>query len=455
MSRRVLVIDDEDRVRGTLAEILGDEGFEVATAATGEEGLDACRGAEVDVVLLDVWLPGRDGVSILEDIRAVADPPEVVMISGHASVETAVRATKGGAFDFLEKPLSLEKTVLTVRHALDRRVVAERRRLERDAFLEDNAIVGGSEAIANLIEEIRRAAPTDGRVLIYGENGTGKELVARHLHHLSDRRDHPFVEINCAAIPDELIESELFGHVKGAFTGAVSSKRGRFAMADGGTLFLDEVGDMSLRTQARVLRALQDQVFQPVGSSENVEVDVRVLAATNKELEAEIAGGRFREDLYFRLNVVPFQVPPLRERREDVPLLLTHFLDRYAHQYGREPKVLTEAAVDACMAYHWPGNVRELKNVVERVVIMERGPEVTREQLPRAVRGETEVAVRLGGRFSSLKEARDAFEREFVLKTLRDEGGNVSATARALKLERSSLYRKARSLGIPLDGGRE
>jgi two-component system nitrogen regulation response regulator NtrX len=441
--KRALVVDDEAGIRETLAGILGDEGFDVTACASGEEGLERCRGEDFDVALLDVWLPGVDGLEVLAELRRLAAPPEVVMISGHGSVETAVKATKGGAFDFLEKPLSLEKTVLTVRHAVERRMLSERQRAERDAFLERNAIVGRSPAVRRLIEEIHRAAPTNGRVLVLGENGTGKELVARHVHFHSQRREQVFVEVNCAAIPDELIESELFGHVRGAFTGAVAAKRGRFALADRGTLFLDEIGDMSLRTQARVLRALQDQVFQPVGSTESVSVDVRVIAATNKDLEEEIRQGAFREDLYFRLNVVPFHVPPLRERREDIPLLLEHFLAGFCREHGREPKALGDSALDACVAYHWPGN--------ERLVIMEPSELIRREHLPQAVRGEASEGLALARRYGSLKEAREAFERQYVLRTLREEGGNVTAAARALGLDRSSLYRRARALSIPLD----
>jgi two-component system nitrogen regulation response regulator NtrX len=452
---RVLVIDDEQNVRRTLADILGDEGFEVEVVGTAEAGVDRCRAGDVDVALLDVWLPGRDGLDALEEIRRLASPPEVVMISGHGTVETAVRATKAGAFDFLEKPLSLEKTVLTVRHAFERRLAAERQRAERDDFLAANAIVGRSAAIASLIADVRTAAPTSGRVLISGENGTGKELVARHLHHLSRRRDQAFIAVNCAAIPDELIESELFGHVRGAFTGAVASKRGKFALADRGTLFLDEVGDMSVRTQARVLRVLEDQVVHPVGATEGLPVDVRIIAATNRDLEREIQAGAFREDLFFRLNVIPFRVPPLRERREDVPPLVRHYLDRYCAEHGREPKEMEDETMDALMAYRWPGNVRELRNAVERLVIMEPGRRIRRDQLPRVIRGGDAESLQAEGRFRSLKEAREAFEREYLLRTLRDADGNVSAAARALCLERSSLYRKARALGIPLEAQRD
>jgi two-component system nitrogen regulation response regulator NtrX len=450
---RILVVDDEAGVRRSLVDILRDDGFDVSEAASAEEGLERCRAADVDVALLDVWMPGRDGLQALEEMRRLPSPPEVVMISGHGTVETAVRATKAGAFDFLEKPLSLEKTLLTVKHALDRRLVTERASAERDAFLRANAIVGDSPGIRRLIEEIRLAAPTNGRVLIVGESGVGKELVARHVHHHSLRRDQPFIEVNCAAIPDELIESELFGHVRGAFTGAVASKRGKLALAHGGTVFLDEVGDMSLRTQARVLRALQEGAFQPVGSTESVEVDVRVVAATNKRLEDEIHRGAFREDLFFRLNVVPLAVPPLRERREDVPRLLRHFLDRFAAEYGREPKELEPSAMDALVAHPWPGNVRELRNVVERLVIMEPSRVLSRAQLPRAIRGDLGDASRVAG--GTLREAREAFEREYILRVLREAEGNVSAAARTLGLERSSLYRRARSLQIALDETRE
>jgi two-component system nitrogen regulation response regulator NtrX len=451
---RILVIDDEDGIRKSLGEILRDDGHEVATASTPDAGIERCRATDFDVVLLDVWLPGRDGLSVLEEIRRMTSPPEVVMISGHGTVETAVRATKLGAFDFLEKPLSLEKTLLTARHALEKKRQVARQEDERDAFLRANAIVGQSQAVKHLIDEVRTAAPTNGRVLVFGENGTGKELVARHVHHHSLRKDGAFVEVNCAAIPDELIESELFGHVRGSFTGAVANKRGKFALADGGTLFLDEIGDMSLRTQARVLRALQEQVVTPVGSAESLSVDVRVIAATNKALEDEIKKGNFREDLFFRLNVIPLHVPPLRERREDIPLLMRHFLDLFGREHGRERKEPDESALSALMAHQWPGNVRELKNVAERLVIMEPGRVIQREHLPRAIRGDAEDVLRLAGRFGSLKDARDAFEREYILKVLRDEAGNVSAAARSLGLERSSLYRKARSLQIPLEGAR-
>ncbi|MEM7249042.1 MAG: sigma-54 dependent transcriptional regulator [Acidobacteriota bacterium] len=452
-TRRVLVVDDEASVRDTLKGILEDEGHEVATCGSGEDALPLCRSGDFDVVLLDVWLPGIDGLEVLLQLQSDEVRPEIVMISGHGSVETAVKATRAGAFDFLEKPLSLEKTVLTVRRAFERHLETERRREERDAFLEENSIVGRSPGIRELIADIETAAPTSGRVLILGENGTGKELVARHLHHRSKRRAAPFVEVNCAAIPDELIESELFGHARGAFTGAVTSRRGRFASADGGTLFLDEVGDMSLKTQARVLRALETGVVQPVGSSESVAVDVRVIAATNRDLDDAIAKAEFREDLYFRLNVVPFVVPPLRERREDIELLLTHYLSRYCVEHGRPTKELDPEAVSACVGYAWPGNVRELRNVVERIVIMEPGDVIGREQLPRQLRGEstTSWAERPQG---TLKEAREAFEREYVLRTLRRLKGNVSATARELGLERSSLYRKARALKLSLDDAR-
>ncbi len=451
---RVIVVDDEVGIRQTLADILRDDGFDVSTASSAEEGLERCRTGDFDVALLDVWLPGADGLVALERIRALPAPPEVIMISGHGTVETAVRATRAGAFDFLEKPLSLEKTLLAVRHALARRLATERAGQEREAFLKTHAIVGQSAAIRQLIDDLQRAAPTGGRVLILGESGTGKELVARHLHFCSGRRDAAFVDINCAAIPDELIESELFGHARGAFTGATSAKRGRFALADGGTLFLDEIGDMSLRTQARVLRALEEHAFSPVGSSERVVVDTRVVAATNKDLEDLIRKGEFREDLWFRLSVVPLRVPPLRERREDIPLLVRHFLAQFCAEYGREPKEADGEALDALMAHHWPGNVRELRNAMERLVIMEPGRILSRAHLPRLIRGEA-GEMRLPGRYPTLRDAREAFEREYILKTLRDESGNVSATARALGLERSSLYRKARALQIPLDEARD
>jgi two-component system nitrogen regulation response regulator NtrX len=452
MRPRILVVDDEPGVRGALSGILRDEGYHVEAVETGEDCLDRLTRAAFDVVLLDVWLPGVDGLTTLARLRDRQTDAEVVMISGHGNIESAVRAIKLGAFDFIEKPLSLEKTVLVVRNALrQRRLEAENRALR--AHVDRNlTMVGESYCMRQLREQVAMAAPTNGRVLIYGDNGTGKELVARTVHALSRRRSGPFVEVNCAAIPEELIESELFGHAKGAFTGAVSDRRGKFELADGGTIFLDEIGDMSLKTQAKVLRVLQEQVVEPVGGAAGVKVDVRVLAATNKDLPAEIRAGRFREDLYFRLNVIPIFVPPLHDRREDIPLLAEHFMAAFAREYGRRLKTFDAAALSALQDYPWPGNVRELRNVIERLMIMVPGDTITEADLafldvpilypaPAADAGAPGEPV-------TLHAARARFEREFILRTLAAQGGNISRTADVLGVERSNLYRKMRALGI-------
>jgi two-component system, NtrC family, nitrogen regulation response regulator NtrX len=450
----ILVVDDEPGVRTALSGILRDEGYQVDAVESGEECVDRLTRAAYDVILLDVWLPGADGLSTLARLRERQVDAEVVMISGHGNIESAVRAIKLGAFDFIEKPLALEKTMLVVRNALrQRRLEAENRALR--ARVDRNLqMVGESYAMRQLREQVAMAAPTNGRVLIYGENGTGKELVARTIHALSRRRAGAFVEVNCAAIPEELIESELFGHVKGSFTGAVSDRRGKFELADGGTIFLDEIGDMSLKTQAKVLRALQEQVVQPVGGTSSVRVDVRVLAATNKDLPSEIRTGRFREDLYFRLNVIPIFVPPLHDRREDIPLLAEHFMAGFAREYGRRMKTLDATAVAALQEYPWPGNVRELRNVIERLIIMVAGDLITARDLvflegPFASYAEADEDGAAGeAAHLTLQAARSRFEREFILKALAAQQGNISRTADALGVERSNLYRKMRALGI-------
>jgi two-component system, NtrC family, nitrogen regulation response regulator NtrX len=452
MKPSILVVDDEPGVRSALSGVLRDEGYQVEAVESGEVCLDRLTRAAYDVILLDVWLPGADGLSTLARIRERQLDVPVVMISGHGNIESAVRAIKLGAFDFIEKPLSLEKTMLVVRNALrQRRLEAENRALRArvDRHLQ---MVGESYAMRQLREQVAMAAPTNGRVLIYGDNGTGKELVARTIHALSRRRAGPFVEVNCAAIPEELIESELFGHVKGAFTGAVGDRRGKFEVADGGTIFLDEIGDMSLKTQAKVLRVLQEQVVEPVGGTSGVRVDVRVLAATNKELTSEIRAGRFREDLYFRLNVIPISVPALRERADDIPLLAEHFMAGFAREYGRRMKTLDASAVAALQEYAWPGNVRELRNVIERLIIMVPGDSIGARDLAFldgpfgavAVTTENEEA----GEGLTLQAARNRFERDFILKTLAAQNGNISRTADLLGVERSNLYRKMRALGI-------
>jgi two-component system nitrogen regulation response regulator NtrX len=444
---RILVVDDEEGVRASLGGVLRDEGYIVDAAESGERCLEMVRRHPYHAVLLDVWLPGRDGLSILEEVIGLPSPPRVIMISGHADVPVAHRAGKLGAYDFIEKPLSLEKVLLALRNAVsdrrkDARILALRERVEQE-----DTLIGESQVIEELRRQIDLAAPTQGRVLITGENGTGKELVARLIHTRSLRRDELFVEMNCAAIPEELIESELFGHVKGSFTGASESKAGRFLLADGGTLFLDEIADMSLRTQAKVLRVLQEQAFEPVGGG-TVRVDVRVIAATNKDLGREIAAGRFREDLYFRLNVIPLRVPPLRERTEDIKLLAGHFNDLFSRQYGR-PRTVEPAAMGVLEGHAWPGNVRELRNLMERLAILSPGGKITAEDVSAALRGGPQArGPETEGDFASLKEGREAFERRFILKKLRESGGNVVRAAELLGLERSHLYRKMRAYGI-------
>src|SRR5215211_6674131 len=370
MNDTVLIVDDERGIRETLRAVLEDEGFECEAVGSGEECLEAVGRRAFGCVLLDVWLPGLDGLETLARMREQGADAAVVMISGHATIETAVRATKLGAFDFVEKPLSIEKTVLVVRNALRQRGLERVNAALAEELSGEWAMVGESVAMRALRKQIALVAPTDGRVLIYGESGTGKELVARAIHFHSRRVSAPFIEVNSAAIPEELIESELFGHVKGAFTGATSAKKGKFELADGATLFLDEIADMSAKVQAKVLRVLEEQRFEPVGSGTSVRVDVRVLAATNKRLDVEIEQGSFRADLFYRLNVIPFELPPLRERLEDVPLLVEHFNQKFSTAYGKKPKRFEPEAMEALQSYSWPGNVRELRNTVERVVIM-------------------------------------------------------------------------------------
>jgi two-component system nitrogen regulation response regulator NtrX len=439
----ILIVDDEAGVRGSLGAVLRDEGYDVDVVDSGEACLEQVTQRDYDVILLDIWLPGVDGLATLERLRERRADAQVVMISGHASVEAAVRATKLGAFDFIEKPLSLEKTVLVVRNAVAQRRLEVENRALRARMGGPLVLVGASEAMVRLREQIGMAAPSNGRVLISGENGTGKELVARQIHAQSHRRAAPFVEVNCAAIPEELIESELFGHMRGAFTGAVADRRGKFEAASGGTLFLDEVGDMSLKTQAKVLRALQEQVVEPVGGRGSVRIDVRVIAATNKSLAEEIRQGRFREDLFFRLNVIPIYVPPLRERGDDVLRLAEHFIAEFAREYGRRPKTFSPGGVAALRAYRWPGNVRELRNTIERLMIMVPGDVIEAGHLAFLDGVATAPAS-----VEPLFEARDAWERGYIKAALASCDGNISRTAEALGLERSNLYKKMRGLGI-------
>jgi two-component system nitrogen regulation response regulator NtrX len=451
MKPTILIVDDEPGVRSALSGVLRDEGYGVEAVSSGEACLDRMTRGGVDLVVLDVWLPGMDGLATLARLRERQVDAQVVLISGHGNIESAVRAIKMGAFDFVEKPLSLEKTVLVIRNALHQRRLEQENRALRAKVDRTQTMVGESYAMRQLREQVAMAAPTNGRVLIYGENGTGKELVARTIHALSRRRNNAFVEVNCAAIPEELIESELFGHVRGAFTGAVADRRGKFEAADGGTIFLDEIGDMSLKTQAKVLRVLQEQTLEAVGGTTRIKVDARVLAATNKDLQAEIRAGQFREDLYFRLNVIPIFVPPLRDRQEDIPLLADHFMAEFAREYGRRVKTFDAGARAALQQYPWPGNVRELRNVIERLMIMVPGERIAAGDLgflDAAGLQRSQPAAEPPAERLSLHDARERFERDLILRTLAEQQGNMSRTADVLGVERSNLYRKMKAFGI-------
>ena len=442
----ILIVDDEEGIRESLVSILGDEGYHAEAVASGEEALQRLAAGEFEVVLLDIWLKGMDGLDTLGHIQSLPHPPAVIIISGHGNIETAVRATKLGAFDFVEKPLSLERITVLVRNAVQQHHLQDENQNLRAELGQRHQVIGDSVPMKALRQQIAVTAPTNGRVLIYGESGTGKELVARALHAASLRCHGPFVEMNCAAIPEELIESELFGHVKGSFSGATEDKIGKFQRADGGTLFLDEVGDMSLRTQSKVLRVLEQQRFEPVGSNQTVTADARVIAATNKNIEKEIARGAFRQDLFYRLNVIPFLVPPLRDHKTDIPALARHFLAEFCADYGRRLKEISPSAMDILVRYPWPGNVRELRNLVERMVIMCPQQRIDPHHLPPELfRGASESPQQP---YATLQEARSAYEREFILRKLQENRWNMSQTAQALGLERSHLYRKLKSLGI-------
>ena len=446
----ILVVDDEPGVRSSVSGVLKDEGFDVDAVGTGEECLERANSDAYDVIVLDIWLPGLDGLTTLQRLRERQIDSQVVIISGHGNIESAVRAIKMGAFDFIEKPLSLEKTVLVVRNALRQRdLEAENRVLRAKVDRQQQyTMVGESAPMLRLREQVALAAPTNGRVLILGDNGTGKELVARTIHNTSRRKSGPFIEVNCAAIPEELIESELFGHVRGAFTGAVADKPGRFEQANTGTIFLDEIADMSLKTQAKVLRVLQEQVMERVGGTQRIKVDVRVVAATNKDLLEEIRAGRFREDLYFRLNVVPIFVPSLRERQDDIAPLADHFMAVLATEYGRRPKRMAPEAAARLRQYAWPGNVRELRNVIERLIIMVSGETITAQDLGFLGRDGVPDAPAAHGPARPLSEARDEFEKDYILHTLAAQQGNMSRTAEVLGVERSNLYKKLRAFGV-------
>ena len=446
MSNSILIVDDERGIRETLRGVLEDEGFEVEAVESGEACLKATEAKNFDCILLDVWLPKIDGLETLKRLRERGTDAAVVMISGHGNIETAVNATKLGAFDFIEKPLSIEKTVLTVRNAIKQTEIERANRNLIEQLKQEYEMVGDSIAMRALRKQISIVAPTDGRVLISGESGTGKELVARAIHAQSKRKAAPFVEINSAAIPEELVESELFGHAKGAFSGALAAKKGKFEIADGATLFLDEIGDMSTRVQAKMLRVLEEQRFEPVGSNTPVKVDVRVISATNKRLDNLIEDGNFRADLFYRLNVIPFQIPPLRERAEDIPSLVEYFNRKFSADYGKKPKDFSAEALKALRNYSWFGNVRELRNTIERVVIMHGKQKVAPEDLPELNQKKETPAASF--RFPSFKEANDAYQREFIRHKLDEADGNVSKAADAMGVDRSHLYRRMKHLGI-------
>jgi two-component system nitrogen regulation response regulator NtrX len=442
----VLVVDDEAGIRESLSGILSDEGYQVLTAASGEEALREVEEHSPDLVLLDVWLPGMDGIETLDRIKKTSPELSVVMISGHGNIETAVRATRSGAYDFLEKPLSLERVVLAANRALERKTLEQENRSLKKSLARKCLLVGESPALEAVKDQVLRAAKGNGRVLITGESGVGKELVARMLHERSARASGSFVEVNCAAIPQELIESELFGHEKGSFTGAFERKSGKFELADGGTLFLDEIGDMSLQTQAKLLRVIETQQFQRVGGSKNIRVDVRVIAATNKDIEDMIKEGLFRSDLYFRLNVIPLPVPPLRERRSDIPLLVEHFLGELAEEYGQAQRKIEPNAMKKLMEHDWPGNIRELRNLIERLVIMTSSESIGTGGIDfaRVVGGDDYMSIR------TLKDARDLFEKDFIARKLGEHKWNISRTAESIEIERSNLHRKIKALDIKL-----
>jgi two-component system, NtrC family, nitrogen regulation response regulator NtrX len=439
----VFIVDDEEGIRESLSGIFEDEGYTVLTAGTAEEAFEMLKEQTPDLMFLDVWLPGIDGIQALTKIRERNPELPIVMISGHGNIELAVNATRIGAYDFLEKPLSLERVLLVANRALERRTLERENKALKQDLTEKWRLIGNSSKMKQLSEQIDMAAKSNGRVLILGESGAGKELVAHILHENSTRASKSFIEMNCAAIPQELIESELFGHEKGSFTGAFERKKGKFELADEGTLFLDEVGDMSLSTQAKVLRVIETQEFQRVGGSKNIKVDVRIISATNKDLAEEVKNGTFREDLFYRLNVIPMPLPPLRERKEDIPELVDYFLGYFAAEYGQKPKKITPDGLKMLEVYDWPGNIRELRNVIERLVIMTPSYTVTPRNI---ILGETARSDYFT--FNTLKEARESFEKDFIIRKLEENNWNISKTAEILDIERSNLHRKIKAYDI-------
>jgi two-component system, NtrC family, nitrogen regulation response regulator NtrX len=442
MAKRVLIVDDEAAVRDAIRMTLEYEGYSVEEARSGSEGIEKGLKGEFDVILLDIKMPVIDGMEVLDRYDEAGVSAPVIVVSGHADIRTAVEATKKGAYDLLEKPLNRDRLLLVVRNAqTQHRLGLENRELRKQSERE-HRIVGESDPVQQLRAQIARAAPTSATVLIEGESGTGKELVAREIHGESARSDQPFIQVNCAAIPEELIESELFGHEKGSFTGAVRKQTGKFVSADGGTIFLDEIGDMSLRTQAKVLRVLQEGEVEPVGSAAVIKVDVRVIAATNKNLRDEIEKGTFREDLYYRLNVIPVRTPPLRERRGDIPILVRYFADLFAQQYNYRPKEISSGAMKALQDAPWRGNVRELKNLVERLVIMTPGDTIDIGDLPAEMFQMPGEIVGAALKLETLQQFKDFAEKSFIVSKLREHGWNVSKTAEKIETPRSNLYKK-------------
>jgi len=449
MTKTIMIVDDEPSIRTSLEGVLEDEGYKVLCASDGKEALKSMEEEMPDLILLDIWMPGIDGIETLKRMRSLHPGLQVIMISGHGSIETAVTATKLGAYDFIEKPLSLERTLVTIQNALNFRQLSDDNIILRQKARIPNKITGNTSIIRQLQETIERVAPTHATVLITGENGTGKELVARAIHHLSPRNTRPLVEVNCAAIPEDLIESELFGHEKGAFTGANERRRGRFDLANHGTLFLDEIGDMSLKTQAKILRILEEQRFERVGGSKIIQVDVRIIAATNKELKREIDEGWFREDLYYRLNVIPVQVPPLRDRVEDIPLLVEDFLEEFAQESSLTKKRIGDDVLPVLQKYPWPGNVRELKNFIERLVILVPEDIIEPHHIPASFHQYFEqVSTSNALDQPNFKTAKTQFEKEYLRKKLEEHKWNISKTARAIGIERSHLHRKLKAYGV-------
>jgi len=457
MKTTIMIVDDDLDVRQSIMDVFGDEGYEVFGAGGGQDALKIVNQENIDLIFLDIWMPDLDGLQVLQQLKAVHPEIPVVMISGHGTIETAVQSTKLGAFDFVEKPVSLEKLVITAKNALTIYRLQQENLLLKERFQHEPQLIGQSPAMQELQQQIAVVGPTNGWVLITGENGTGKELVARAIHRLSHRADKPFVDVNCAAIPENLIESELLGHEKGAFTGATGRKKGKFEQAHEGTIFLDEIGDMSLNTQAKILRVLQEQSLSRLGGSRAITIDVRVIAATNKNLETEIARGNFREDLYYRLNVIPMHIPPLRERQDDIPLLAEQFLSHYAREKGEPDKQLLPEIMPVLQQYNWPGNVRELKNLMERLAIMSPASVISSHDLPLYMRGkESKTAIASAGddyhssQFYAdhLSDAVSKFEKYYLARKLEEFDGNISRTATQIGVTRRNLHRKIKALAI-------